>query len=174
MDTETIFHSRKRTLSAAFGPSDGNKNDTISAYDVESEPPPPEPFYSPTFQNALKKGLNIAMQTADALENAQLSLVDGDNLTDLIHDAKALCKFEASDTRTIAILGDSGEGEVSTNLLKSHKSNIIPGKSSLINSLLHYPDLAKTVRLYYRTNISQINHSIGRHGCGLHVCCHRI
>ncbi|KFY44636.1 hypothetical protein V495_03340 [Pseudogymnoascus sp. VKM F-4514 (FW-929)] len=127
MDTETIFHSRKRTLSAAFGPSDGNKNGTISAYDVESEPLPPEPFYSPTIQNALKKGLNIAMQTADALENARLSLVDGDNLPDLIHDAKALCKFEASDTRTVAILGDSGEG-----------------KSSLINSLLHYPDLAKT------------------------------
>jgi hypothetical protein len=174
MDSNTTSHSRKRTVSTAFGPTNADNNDIRDAYNVESEAPPLEPFYSPTFQRALKKGLTIGKQTADALENAQLSLVDGDNLPDLIHDAKALCKFEASDTRTIAILGDSGEGEVSTNLLMSNKSNIIPGKSSLINSLLHYPDLAKTVRLYYKINISQINHSIGRHGRGLHVCCHRI
>lgn len=44
-----------------------------------------------------------------------------------MEDAKGLRKFQGSDTRTIAVLGDSGEG-----------------KSSLINSLLHVPEIAQT------------------------------
>lgn len=105
------FHSHKRSISTAFGSGHAGNNDTTGVYDVESEAPPSEPFYSPAFQNALEKGLNIAKQTADALEKAQLSPVDGDNLLSLVVDAKSLSKFEASDTRTIAILGDSGEGK---------------------------------------------------------------
>ncbi|OBT85494.1 hypothetical protein VE02_07345 [Pseudogymnoascus sp. 03VT05] len=126
MDITAII-PRKRRMSTAFGSGDADNNATISAYDVETEAPPPERFYSLNFQNTIQSGTNISNQLAEALEKAQLSPVDGDNLPRLISDAKTLRKFEASDTRTIAILGDSGEG-----------------KSSLINSLLNISDIART------------------------------
>lgn len=115
MDSIPIFPSRKRSISTAFGSNDADNNDTTSAYNVESEVPPSQPFHSPAFQDVLRKGLNIPRQLADALEKAQLSLVDGDNIQRLISDAQGLSKFEVSDTRTIAILGDSGGGEVASN-----------------------------------------------------------
>ncbi|RKK19393.1 hypothetical protein BFJ65_g6115 [Fusarium oxysporum f. sp. cepae] len=53
-------------------------------------------------------------------------ILDSD-VSKLLDDAKDLQQFQGSDTRTIAVLGDSGEG-----------------KSSLINSLLHFPGVAQT------------------------------
>ncbi|TVY75935.1 hypothetical protein LSUE1_G004583, partial [Lachnellula suecica] len=50
-----------------------------------------------------------------------------DDLKRLREDAIRLSTFQSTDTRTIAVLGDSGEG-----------------KSSLINALLHFPEIAKT------------------------------
>lgn len=111
MDSKTISQPRKRSVSTAFSPSNAGSKDTKGAYDVESETPPSEPFYSPAFQNTLGKGQGIADKIGSGLDKAQLSPVDGDDLPGLIHDAKALSKFEASDTRIIAILGDSGEGK---------------------------------------------------------------
>lgn len=108
------FHSHKRSMSTAFGSSDAGNNDTTGVYDVESEAPPSEPYYSPDFQNAVRKGKSISKQLYEALEKSQLSPVDGDNMPILMSDAKDLSKFEASDTRTIAILGDSGEGKVAS------------------------------------------------------------
>lgn len=101
-------------MSTAFGSGKADNNVAIYPYDVESETPPSVPFYSRDFQNAVEKGQDIPKQIVEALKKARLSPVDGDNLPRLISDAEALSKFEASDTRTIAILGDSGEGKVAS------------------------------------------------------------
>lgn len=48
-------------------------------------------------------------------------------MSKFLKDARSLQVFQGTDTRTIAVLGDSGQG-----------------KSSLINSLLHFPGVAET------------------------------
>ncbi|EFQ96945.1 hypothetical protein MGYG_08870 [Nannizzia gypsea CBS 118893] len=101
---------------------------STSVYDVESETAPIMPFFSPTFQRSLKEGLEIAQRTTIALEKLKPFLVPGSRGGELMADGMRFSSFRGCDTRTIALLGDSGEA----------------GKSSLINSLLHFPDIAAT------------------------------
>ncbi|KAJ4027854.1 hypothetical protein NW752_000099 [Fusarium irregulare] len=95
-------------------------------YDATAEAAPPHPLFSATFQDALQQGPEIAQEAARAIQTLGTSV--GDNkLVKLLAEAMALRRFRGTDTRTIAVLGDSGEG-----------------KSSLINSLLHFPGVAQT------------------------------
>ncbi|KFY95308.1 hypothetical protein V500_02839 [Pseudogymnoascus sp. VKM F-4518 (FW-2643)] len=122
------LYPHNRSVSVTSSISDiSYYSDPTSPYDVGSEEPPLEPFFASSFQTQLQRGLDIAKDAADAMETARQSLVEEADLQRLINDAKGLSTFKSSDTRTIAVLGDSGEG-----------------KSSLINSLLHFPDIAKT------------------------------
>ncbi|OBT96981.1 hypothetical protein VE01_05489 [Pseudogymnoascus verrucosus] len=128
LGTSPSLYPHQRSVSVSSSISDVSYyNDPTSPYDVGSEEPPLEPFFASPFQTALQKGLDIAKDAADAMETAGQSLVAGGDLQRLINDAKELSTFKSSETRTIAVLGDSGEG-----------------KSSLINSLLHFPNIAKT------------------------------
>lgn len=86
-------------------------SDPISPYDVGSEEPPLEPFFASSFQTQLQRGLDIAKDAADAMEIARQSLEENADLQRLINDAKELSTFRSSETRTIAVLGDSGEGK---------------------------------------------------------------
>ncbi|KID65368.1 Dynamin, GTPase domain protein, partial [Metarhizium hybridum] len=97
----------------------------VVAYDVLNEETPCHPFFSNTFQATLQKGLRIAKAATDVLKSVRS--VQGSGLDSLLKEGEDLCAFHGTNTRTIAILGDSGQG-----------------KSSLINSLLHFPRLAKT------------------------------
>ncbi|KAH0592355.1 hypothetical protein MHUMG1_09968 [Metarhizium humberi] len=97
----------------------------VVAYDVLNEETPRHPFFSNTFQATLQKGLRIAKAATDVLKSVRS--VQGSGLESLLKEGEDLCAFHGTSTRTIAILGDSGQG-----------------KSSLINSLLHFPRLAKT------------------------------
>ncbi|EXV00317.1 Ras GTPase family protein [Metarhizium robertsii] len=97
----------------------------VVAYDVLNEETPRHPFFSNTFQATLQKGLRIAKAATDVLKSVRS--VQGSGLDSLLKEGEDLCAFHGTSTRTIAILGDSGQG-----------------KSSLINSLLHFPRLAKT------------------------------
>ncbi|KAL3965416.1 hypothetical protein ACCO45_002420 [Purpureocillium lilacinum] len=98
-------------------------------YDAKDEPAPAHALFTSTFQDALKDGRKIAQAAVAAIEAAigTGTAEPDDLLRKLMQDAKGLTKFEGTDTRTIAVLGDSGEG-----------------KSSLINSLLHFPGVAQT------------------------------
>lgn len=95
-------------------------------YDVAAEAALPHALFSANFQNALKQGPEIAQEATRALEKMQIGVKDAE-LGKFLVDAKALQRFQGTDTRKIAVLGDSGEG-----------------KSSLINSLLHFPGVAQT------------------------------
>ncbi|KAF5589898.1 uncharacterized protein FSUBG_11004 [Fusarium subglutinans] len=80
----------------------------VTPYDPRQEPAPIHTLFTSTLQDALK-------EEADS------------ELSKFLDDAKDLQGFQGTDTRTVAVLGASGEG-----------------KSSLINSLLHFPGVAET------------------------------
>lgn len=80
-------------------------------YDVNSEQVPVEPFFDPPFQATLTKGIDLAQRVADALVGDHLECEHDTDLTRLWNDARRLSIFQTSDTRTVAVLGDSGEGD---------------------------------------------------------------
>ncbi|RDW87518.1 hypothetical protein BP5796_03212 [Coleophoma crateriformis] len=118
-------HLRSRSISDVSILS--NKNDALSPYDVRDEEAPLKPFFTPVFQSALQDGLRIAKKAVTAIEKVVESSDATDYLEGLLGDARKFSTFHTSDTRTIAVLGDSGQG-----------------KSSLINALLHFPEIART------------------------------
>lgn len=96
-------------MSTTFSSCDANGNITMAGYDVTSEEVPHEPFYDDVYQSELEKSRGIARSATSALERAGLPTVHGDYLQRLIRDGKSLGEFKVSNTRTIAILGASGE-----------------------------------------------------------------
>ncbi|KAK3306258.1 uncharacterized protein B0T15DRAFT_396538 [Chaetomium strumarium] len=119
---------RNRTSDVSIA-SDLEEGPTANPYDVRNERGPVHRFFTAEFQSTLQAGLGIAKDTLAELEGLD-GLVQSDrDLERLLSDAKELCAFQGTDTKTIAVLGDSGEGR---------------RKSSLINSLLHFPGIAKT------------------------------
>jgi hypothetical protein len=116
---------------------------------VRDEEAPLEPFFSSVFQTALQHGLGIAKNVDNAIEKLVGSSEPSSDLERLFKDARRLGTFQSSDTRTIAVLGDSGEGNYGVLQETTAVANVFIGKSSLINALLHFPEIAKTVGLYY-------------------------
>jgi hypothetical protein len=95
---------------------------TISEpYNINKEPAPNEPFYSPLFQSTLKTGIKIASDAADGTTKLQ-GVVSNQRLRNLQEDAELLKNYQSSGTRTIAVLGDSGQGEWTLWALKSSLS----------------------------------------------------
>ncbi|CAG9981490.1 unnamed protein product [Clonostachys byssicola] len=97
-----------------------------TSYDVRSESPPSHPFFGELFQSQIRAGKIISQQITELFEDSSF-WSEHSSVTKLVDDARRLSAFHVRDTRTIAVMGDSGEG-----------------KSSLINSLLHCPGIAKT------------------------------
>jgi hypothetical protein len=89
-------------------------NDSTRApYDIKDEPAPTAPFYTTAFQSALRDGVGIAREAAEAFV-AICALDDNPALQRLKSMAEDLSKYRSSETKTIAVLGDSGEGERSS------------------------------------------------------------
>lgn len=78
-------------------------------YDVSSEATPAHPLYLPSFQKSLQSGRELASDTADTIQRIPVGLRD-QSLNELLFDAEALSAFQPSAAKTVAILGDSGEG----------------------------------------------------------------
>lgn len=109
---------RQRSLSDVSEMSDvtdisinNDSNDSTGSYDVTDEEAPLEPFFTSIFQNALRDGLGIANKLVSAIEKLIGDETPSVDLERLLNDARKLETFQSSDTRTIAVLGDSGEGE---------------------------------------------------------------
>lgn len=137
---------RERSISEVSDVSDiYDNNDSTDPYDVRDEEAPLEPFFTLVFQTALQNGLGIANKVVSAIEKSFGSSELSSDLERLLQDAKRLGTFHSSDTRTIAVLGDSGEGNCCFRQRVTAVVNIHIGKSSLINALLHFPEIAKTV-----------------------------
>ncbi|KAK2596612.1 hypothetical protein QQS21_006288 [Conoideocrella luteorostrata] len=98
---------------------------TATAYDVLNEETPHHVFFSNSFQTSIQRGIEIAKAAKELTKS--IASPQNQELLALVNEAENLSSFQGTNTRTIAILGDSGQG-----------------KSSLINSLLHFPCLAKT------------------------------
>ena len=81
-------------------------------YDVNSETVPDEPFFHPRFQATLVKGIDLAQKVEHVLAADQSEVRRDPDLDRLCNDAHRLGKFQTSDTRTVAVLGDSGEGDI--------------------------------------------------------------
>ena len=79
-------------------------------YDVNSERAPSHPFFTQALQQALISGAGTAKQAAAYIQDLNEIDDPGVVATKLLRDAKKLSAFHAEDTRTIAVLGDSGEG----------------------------------------------------------------
>lgn len=94
-------------------------------YDVEDEQLPSETFFDPTFQKALKSAMKLARKIDSELAQCALASRPGTDLFRIWKNAQEMEKFDCPETRIIGIVGDSASG-----------------KSSLINSLLHLPNLA--------------------------------
>jgi hypothetical protein len=85
----------------------------VIPYDTRTELAFPHALFTSVFQDALKEGPNIAQKAVKAIEKMQAGnpgILDSD-VSKFLDDAKDLQQFQGSDTRTIAVLGDSGEGK---------------------------------------------------------------
>jgi hypothetical protein len=91
-------------------------NATTAPYDVNGEEAPVEPFFDPRFQATLVKGIDLAQRMANAMAGDHFESERDSDLNRLWNDAKRLRNFQTSDTRTVAVLGDSGQGESTLSL----------------------------------------------------------
>jgi hypothetical protein len=93
----------RRTISDA---SITSTDSVTEPYDVRDETAPQEPVYTHAFQSALREGIAIANEAATSVN----TLASRSNLQQLLEQAELLRTFRSSDTRTVAVLGDSGDG----------------------------------------------------------------
>jgi hypothetical protein len=110
-DQATASASQGTRLRNTSTTSVGSSNTAaVEGYDIRQERYPAHAFFSSEFQSNLRKGIEIARRTVVAIDKYDTSGNSSSSLTCLLDDARKLCVFQASDTRTIAVLGDSGEG----------------------------------------------------------------
>jgi hypothetical protein len=81
--------------------------DKAAPYDVREEGAPAHRFFTPGFQSAIQEGIAIVRDVWAEVEKLDGLLED----EDLVDEATELWAFEGSDTKTIAVLGDSGDGQ---------------------------------------------------------------
>lgn len=88
---------------------DSQDTEAAHPYDVASEDGPAHPFYQTSFQKSLQFGRELASDTADTIQRVPHRFRD-QVLNSLLSDAETLSAFQPSTAKTVAILGDSGEG----------------------------------------------------------------
>lgn len=86
----------------------------VTPYDAKEEAAPPHVLFSDIFQDAMKQGVGMAQKATAAIEKMQTCASEeaDSGVGKFLDDAKDLQRFQGTDTRTIAVLGDSGEGEI--------------------------------------------------------------
>ncbi|VUC28222.1 unnamed protein product [Clonostachys rosea] len=95
-------------------------------HNVHDEPVPEDIFHSTGFQQALRDAKRLTSDLKTVLDDAPLLQDHESTIAKLHEEAVKLASFEYPTSRRIGFVGDSGVG-----------------KSSLLNSLLDYKDLAR-------------------------------
>lgn len=81
-------------------------------YDPREEPGPEHKYFTSTFQQKLRDGASIAKDVVAAIEKLRVTVKLDGELEQLLKEAKEMTSLKSETTRKIAILGDSGEGEI--------------------------------------------------------------
>ena len=81
-------------------------------YNPVEESFPTHKFYKEPFQQALKDSKSLANQIGTILCSHKTVPAITDDLSRLVQDAQKLGNFIPRSTRTVAVLGDSGDGEL--------------------------------------------------------------
>ena len=104
------------------------KDEQLIPYDVKKDEAfPSHPFFTEEFQSkGIVKGTECARTISNALQTLAGPAQQDPHRLRLVADAKGLSQFESQEKRTIAVLGDSGEGASrpsgrSIPLLTSHR-----------------------------------------------------
>ena len=79
-------------------------------YNIRDEPAPNELFYSQAFQSTLKAGIKIADDAFDGLTTLR-GCMNNQGLQIIQETTETLKAYQSSGKRTIAVLGDSGQGD---------------------------------------------------------------
>lgn len=113
LGTSLAVHSRRVSDVSSVSVDD----DHSEPYDIRNETAPVAPFFSSVFQDALKEGFEIAKSSTAAIGKLDRFINSGSHGERLLADGKQLSAFRCSDSRTIALLGDSGEGDTTNRKL---------------------------------------------------------
>ena len=96
--------------SVAARQEEKSANKPIVPYDPRDEKGPSgQQIYTTKFQLALQNGIQIAKEALEIISTWE-SLAEDPNLKSLKESAEKLSKFRVSDSKTIAVIGDTGEG----------------------------------------------------------------
>ena len=97
-------------------------------HNVRNEVPPNDTFNNPAFQKALQDTMETMTRLVSVLASSSVGHEPDSVMARLYTQARDLSKFECPSRRTVGVVGDSGAG-----------------KSSLLNSLLDFQGLARSV-----------------------------
>ncbi|KAF4493723.1 hypothetical protein FAGAP_10157 [Fusarium agapanthi] len=99
----------------------------VTPYDPRQEPAPIHTLFTSAFQDALKEGPELAKMAVKAIRKLQTKnpKESDSELSKFLDDAKDLQGFQGTDTRTVAVLGASGEGVAETGDLGSACTSVV-------------------------------------------------
>ncbi|KFH46600.1 hypothetical protein ACRE_024930 [Hapsidospora chrysogenum ATCC 11550] len=107
-ETQPTLDIQMSSLSLTTDPTEA----APKPYDIQDEPGPARVFFTSKFQSDLQSGLGIAREVVAAVEDlGDLNDLDPTGQK-LLTEARGMTTFHGSDTRTIAVLGDSGEAPI--------------------------------------------------------------
>lgn len=121
----TVHASRSPTTSPRR--RSGSRSQIV-VHRVEDEKPPESLFYSEEVQNTLANAKQVVSKLSNVLSSSNLHQDTESSINNLYRQVTGLNAFGLQSRRVVGLVGDSGAG-----------------KSSLINSLLDYADLARAV-----------------------------
>lgn len=109
---QPVVPDRSTTDYIASGDRDGTgPAKRLKPYNALDEPTPSHTFFTSDFQGKIRSGVDIAKGTVAAMEKLQTSVELDSSSRDLLSEARSMTSYQGSETKRIAVLGDSGEGK---------------------------------------------------------------
>lgn len=132
----------------AIGKGSNRRFSNIIPHNIREEESPQDRFHDPVFQQAFGNAKRLMSDLADVLGSSSLDTDPDSTMQRLHREARDLAQFQCPSSRIVGFVGDSGVGTLPTlprKLTWLSGSQLCLGKSSLLNSLLDFRGLARTV-----------------------------